>query len=202
MSDLESVKKSIQNDRNYYKLHEVDKLINCALAQLWGNEDVVKVLIGCTDDSQSFLLLLTNKNRIIRCYETKRTVKVLFFDTIEYEHSAGAYDMAGVDSNKCRLVERKTDGFFGKTFYDVIFDEVTNNGYKIKLTFTFNEQSQAQSAMNAIVSNIKTYGKTTDTATATSSSSAGSAVAEIRKMYEDGIIDKAEMLDLIKALNK
>ena len=198
MKDLFSIKQAVQYEKDYYRFRKIDGCINTALAQLWGNENVVKAMACCVDDSQCYLLLLTDQNRIIRSYETQRERKGRIFDSTDYEHSAYAYDMTGVDSNRSRCVERKVGGFLGTTYYDIIFE-----GQKTPLTLTVNQQSKMSEVLNAVLNNAKQYGKAEGVSQAASAPVPGgnSAIAEIRKMYEDGLIDKAEMLDLIKSLN-
>lgn len=199
MTDLASVKQLLQNDANTYRLHKPDNCINTALTKMWNNENVVMAMIFFSNNVNCSLLLLTDKNRLIIGNENQTERKGRLFDTTQFDYSSYAYDMTGVDGNKTRCIVRKESGFLGATYYDVIFE-----GQQQRFTLTFTQQAQANKVMQAVLDNAKRCEKPEPTSAPTSApaSTGNSAIAEIRKMYEDGIIDKAEMLDLIKSLNK
>ena len=204
--DSESIKRSVQSDSQFYNFREFDNCVNAGLARLWNNEDVTHAVVFSFDGNAASILLITNQNRMIVCNESKEEIKGFLIDRTRYNHSVYVYDMTGVDANKTRCVERSSGGFFSRTYYDVVFEGQSNPP---RLTITCDKKDKAFKIKDLVLSAFSRPAATASATTVSSpasaappTSSAASEIAEIRKMYEDGIIDKAEMLDLIKALKK
>lgn len=201
MKDATSIKNSLQSDKQLWNIMQVENCINAGLTKLWNDEDIVKAMVFLKDDTSPNILLITNKSRMVVCNEGKEQVTGLLFDRTRYSHTASVYDITGVDANKSRCIEVKESGFFGRTYYNVVFE-----GAARAITLSCDNKDKAFAILSAVTKYAAKPASAAASSPATppvspASAASNSAIAEIRQMYEDGIIDKAEMLDLIKSLN-
>ena len=207
MNDVASIKKSLQFDKHLWKLHNVEDCINSCLAQLWGGEGVTNAFVCPVDDSQCYILVLTNKCRIIKTSESKYEVKGFLIDRTNYDYNAVALDVTGIDPNKVRCVEQSSGGWLSKSSYHVIIDGIGT--YPIDLNM--DDKKKAFAVRDAIVEMANNASKTISNAAHSSESNAAikngatsdkaASIKEFRDMFEQGIITKEEMLELIKSLN-
>ena len=205
VKDVAGIKKFLQFDKQLWKISHVEDTINAGLAQLWADEEVNKALACSVDDNQSYILLFTNKSRVIQCYENKSVVSGFLIDRTVYDHPTYAHDLTYMDPTKVRSVQKSGSGWFSKTYFHVEIDGIGAH----PITFVMDDGPKAGEVKNAIISMAKPKAAPStpspaSTATANTntvgSSDKAAAIAEIRQMYQDGIIDKDEMLDLIKSL--
>lgn len=205
MKDVASIKNALQFDKQLWKISHVEDTINAGLSQLWADEEVNKALACSVDDSQSYILLFTNKSRIIQCYEEKSVVSGFLIDRTVYKHPTYTHDLTYLDPTKVRSVQKSGSGWFSKTYFHVEIDGIGAH----PITFVMDDGPKAGEVKNAIISMAKPKAAPSATYTAPSSATTtatnqgtdkAAAIAEIRQMYQDGIIDKDEMLDLIKSL--
>ena len=199
MRDVASIKKAVQFDKQLYKITQFDTCVNNGLTFLWNDENVVYTFICSIDDDYSYVLLITDKCRLITCSERKVKVNGSLFDRTNISRSSGVDNLMGVDPNKTRCIERKLGGLFGKTLYDIVFEGHAQSSRMI----TCDDKDKAFAIKDAVLTIAsKSPSSTQKSGNAHPVTTSTSAITEIRKMYEDGIIDKEEMLDLIKALKK
>ena len=160
--------------------------LNKGLSNLYLNEEVVDVF--CDDSRRKnnhSTYLLTDKNRLICCYENETT---LFEDV---------FDLNNLNPSTISAKLIKEDGFFGKTFAETILysNILKPNGYPVA-TSIYSSESPVSAITKKILNHHKKYSvsKQNDNQNQTQPT----AISEIRKLYEDGIISKSEMLELIK----
>lgn len=171
--------------------HDLTKVLTMSLSQLRKDEDIVDVKIFNEKATHSEvnlpnLVCLTNKCRMIVC-----------------AGSVWVSDLTNIDLNKCRVVGQASTGFFGSPMPAVYGDLILND----KTYFKTVDLTLLKDVFNAIKNNINEY-KTKpakEELTATKElyvSMHTENVAEIRKLYEDGIISREEMIELIKSIGK
>lgn len=199
------------------QFNRFDDAINECLIKLWNNEEIVDAI--ALNENLSLkkpnLIFLTNQCRLFICKEESSTSQGLIFTSTNYHNKIEVIELKKVDLNKCRILEIKNESFFGKPKPSVNGDLIINDERKLTIV----KLVLLDKIYEAIENNIKAYAEKpalnaqeNNVDTANSSSAAakcanvGSAadsknsgnVAEIRKLYEDGIITREEMLDLIK----
>ena len=185
------------NYKGIWRINNLQGCIGAGLSTLWANEEIQDVFFYTMDDFR-YLLFVTDKARAVQ----------VTIESSSYSPSARAYDMTGADANKSRCIEKSTEGWFGKTYYYAVF-EVQEK----PLTIVCEDKNTASAILASVLQAARkaaaacapkptapTAPKTPTAPAPSASSSLASAIVEIRKMYEDGLIDKAEMLDLIKSL--
>lgn len=186
------------NYKGIWRINNLQGCIGAGLSTLWANEEIQDVFFYTMDDFR-YLLFVTDKARAVQ----------VTIESSSYSPSARAYDMTGADANKSRCIEKSTEGWFGKTYYYAIFE-----GQEKPLpTFVCEDKNTASAILASVLQAARkaaaacapkptapTAPKTPTAPAPSTPSSLASAIVEIRKMYEDGLIDKAEMLDLIKSL--
>ncbi len=180
--------------RNTYKglwvFNNLKGCINAALSALWANEEIIDVFFYKIDEFR-YVLFVTDKGRIVQAVEDP---------TSSYgPYVSRALEMIGADANKSRCIETSTGGWFGKTYYCIVFE-----GQKTPFEIHCEDKNTASAILTSVLQAAKKAAAASAPKPAASAapaaSSMASAIAEIRKMYEDGLISKEEMLDLIKAL--
>ena len=193
--------------------HGLSEELNACLIKLWNDEEIVDVKIfnekNPNDNSSvklvSRMICLTNKCRMIICREATGLSDFLIFSFASYSNDTEVIELKRIDHNKCRVLEHKNTSFFGKPkpaiFGDLILDD--------KPVFDTVNLKVLNGVYRAILNNIKKYAQPPKPKKEEPASAKEIAppppsnnVAEIRKLYEDGIITKEEMLDLIKSLAK
>ena len=185
--------RTAQQIKTFAEKHSVNlnttKLIdslNRGLSNLYLNEEVVDVF--CDDSyrkNNHSTYLLTDKNRLICCYENETTL----FEDI--------FDLNNLNPNTISAKSIDEGGFFGKRFAETIIYSTTlnANGYPLA-TSIYSSENAATTISKKILNHQKKYsvGKQINT----QNQSQPTEISEIRKLYEDGIISKSEMLELIK----
>lgn len=196
--DSKHIETLLQNNYKWlWKINNLQGCIGAGLSTLWANEEIQDVFFYTMDDFR-YLLFVTDKARAVE----------VTIESSSYSPSAKAYDMTGADANKSRCIEKSTGGWFGKTYYYAVFE-----GQEKPLTIVCEDKNTASAILTSVLQAARkaaaacapkptapTAPKTPTAPAPSASSSLASAIVEIRKMYEDGLIDKAEMLDLIKSL--
>lgn len=224
MKSLESVKTALKRYKYLGFIEQLDGCINTGLAQLWGDEQVTEAFASSSDTVPSYLkrnaelpsypyvLLVTDKGRYVQTFEFKTVVNGMIFSHAEYRHESDVHDVSWAEPNKTRCVKRTTGWKGSQQYFDVVFDGI------LPVTVTFGTEENAVAFRTAVLNAVKkmeekaakkkeaeqTAAKKKETAEQKAAPKGGSAetVKEIRKMYEDGLIDKAEMMELLKAALK
>ena len=171
------------------------KGIDAVLEKLYVNEEIITVLYGC--------YFLTDANRMISVDEHVGGNSLLK----NYTYNISICDLNFVDPKKISLNYYK-EGLIFKTKYAVIsyssrltvnnnndFQSIENASVSIKCS-----SDMAEQYYNVLLSHIKKYkAKSKVKSESKSSSSASSNIAELRQMLEDGLIDKEDFKELVKA---
>ena len=191
-------------------LGKPEDYIESMLSLLYGNESVIDY-IPCPRILPTSLFLITDSGNLI-CTEVTTTVtEKALWDKTDYYYSPRCFGLATLCEEKTILETRKDPGIFGATKDNLImfFDDGS-----IALSLKKGAGNEVYKAVVAAKKKLMTkLSKTKATATKTAtkstekpkaektekSSSESDAIKEIRKMYEDGIIEKAEMMELLKA---
>ena len=183
------------------------KLISFGLAQLWNNEEVVNAYAYHQTDS-NHIALVTDKARLIICNENLTPYNGMnLFKSYNKNYNVDCRDLTYIDKNKSRINSIKEGGFFGNIYYKLIFEcdfhpvtQRLDNFY-----ITVDKKKKKKKIFNMIISASTKYGKPqtvkqTPQQPITQSGAQTSNIVDIRKLYEDGLITKEEMIDLIKSL--
>lgn len=182
------------------QFHQLDEAINTCLIKLWNDEEIVeaKALNETLYSTTPKLIFLTNKRRLFIVSEGSSTTSGFIFDHTTYGHGMNIIELDKVDPNKCRILEIQNTSFFGKPKPAVNGDLILNDKEVLKMV----NLEALNEVYKAILKNIKDYAeKPAEPKPKESAPSSQSGnVAEIRKMYEDGLITREEMLDLIKSI--
>lgn len=125
---------------------------------------------------------LTDNNRLIGCTQTREHVSFLNFD---YQQSYCMYDLNTLNPDHISIYQ-SSDFTYDLTFTLPI------NGITTSITIVLN--SLGFDAKRTLQEHVRKYTKKPPIELKSS------PVNDIRKMYEDGLINKEEMLDLIKSL--
>jgi len=162
---------------------------NARDSQLYVNEKIVKDLGYFVKSDNGNLYIynyhLTDFNRLIISYELSPSG---FFSTSSYH--AQAYDLNSVTTQEISVCF-KTDGsfFFSENWYETSFKaKIDDMPYMVKLF-----SKEESTIYNELVAHIKRYGKQES-----ESNKPKSRVAELRELYEDGILTKEELLNLLE----
>lgn len=190
---------SSQRSNQEYRWHfyDIDQALNGIFLQLWNNEEIVNVeIFNDVKDMQSLyspqsvMILLTSSNRMFICRQVT-------YPAIGY--GCVYSDLNNIDVNKCRILEVENRTLFGKIKPSTYGQLILNDSR----TFQCILLTVLPKLYDAIIKHINEYKvekairvTTVEDPNAKSSSS----ISEIRKLYEDGIISKEEMLDLIKSV--
>ena len=154
--------------------------------KLFDKEDLVKKLGEYNRDHGNLHVeseyWLTDNNRLIGCTQTREQVSFLKFD---YQQTYCMYDLNTLNPDHVSLY-KSSDYTYDLTFTLPI------NGITTSITIVLN--SIAIDAKSILQEHVKKYAKKIKTELKSS------PVNDIRKLYEDGLITKEEMLDLIKSL--
>ena len=185
------------------------EVIEGGLTKLWNDEEIVEVELYTiradqyTDTAQPGLVFLTNKCRMIICQEDFCVSSGHIFTFTNYYSSIKIVELEYVDINKCRILEIKRESLFGKPkpslYGQLILDDKSAFSGVLEL-------SVLGKMYDSIMKNIKGFrdSKTESEETRNESevvvtNSSQNNIAQIRKLYEDNIITKEEMLELIKS---
>ena len=190
---------SINGSLQVVVFHDVTNILKTCIAKLDSNEDIVDVKIFNEKATHSTadlpkLVCLTNKCRMIVCGGNC------------YSCSIWVRDLKDINPNKCRIQGQENKSFFGDRMPAVYGDLILND----KTYFKTVDLMLLKDFYNAIIKNINDY-KTNHALTKADDTNdelfmsvplPSNNVAEIRKLYEDGIITREEMIDLIKSIGK
>lgn len=206
MRDVESIKQAIRYQT--FEFNRLDDCINTGLAELWNNEEIIKVFVCRPEKKKSaHMLFITDKGRLIELTESIASQGMFL---THYSHSAQTVNINGADENKSRVIEHTEGNWRASQYYEVIFE-----GFAMtKFSLFCDDRNKAFEILKAVLEAAKKFtrqpavaptpkpipNQTQPGAKAPKKVVDASAIAEIRKMYENGLIEKAEMLDLIKAL--
>ena len=189
----------------HHDLGNPEDYIESMLSLLYGNESVIDY-IPCPRILPTSLFLITDSGKLL-CTEVTTTVtEKALWDKTNYYYSPKCFTLASLCEEKNIVETRKEPGIFGSTKDNVImfFDEGS-----IALSLkkgTGNEVYKAVlAAKKKLMPKPEKPKATAKTAAKPSTKKAdepknnSDAIKEIRKMYEDGIIEKDEMMELLKA---
>ena len=153
--------------------------------KLFDNEKLVQKLGYYNKEKGDFQVTaeywLTDRNRLVGCVQTREYISFLHF---EYEHNYCSYDLNALNPDCISLFK--------------------SGEYEYELSMTFQSNGLAQTvnltlasicgdAKRILQDHLKKYQKKPTVLTS-------SPINDIRKMYEDNLITKEEMLDLIRTL--
>ena len=140
---------------------------------------------------------LTDRNRLITGCEIKTSGSGLFYG-YDYNYIIHAYDLNYLDPENISYNRRyKCKGLFDTDTWAELLINMPVDGVTKDIVLMLSEFSSGSE--NDLREHIKKYGKKTSTSSGnTTIINNPSHIAEIRKMHEDGLITKEEMLDLIR----
>ncbi len=197
----------------FYSSRQLEKQINAGLAKLYLDEQVITALGGASVDDCSHIYLLTDKNRLIICYCLSTKYEGLnIFKDFDYSYYGKTIDLNSLDEDRISAGYYKK-GLFGKIYKVTLSGNNLNDKYLDKTICTelYFFKESGEEALKKILAHKKKYSKTKDaTAKAKNeekpkaeeinkSTDDNSKIKEIRKLHEDGLISKEEMLDLLKS---
>lgn len=195
-----SIKTESGKDTGSVTFNKLNDAINGCLIKLWNDEEIVdaKVFNELGNTETPNVIFLTNKRRLFISKEKLNVSSGVFFTSTNYYNSLTVMELEYVNLNKCRILEIKNESFFGKPKPSVNGNLILDD----KTVFNAVNLAVLDGVFKAIIDNIKTYAeKPAEPKPKESAPSSQSGnVAEIRKMYEDGLITREEMLDLIKSI--
>ena len=214
MSSCSDVIKVLQGSS--YELINRNKCIEEALSAVWANETVVAAYAyGYKNTSSSgkwSVALFTDADRMVIGSEVrKQYTGYNIFKTSECSYESRTVELKYVDINKSRVIQRKLSGMFGSKFHVVVLEGLTTEEIVV------DSGTLADGLLQLVREHKEKYdnpptnrvgqasaGQTSAGQTAASeysapSASTGSKISEIRKLYEEGIITREEMLDLLKS---
>ena len=195
---------SINGSQQVVVFHAVNHILNTCLAKLDKNEDIVDVKIFNEKAAHSSADLPK-----LVCFTDK--CRMIVSSGNYYSCNIWVRDLKVIDPNKCRIQGQDNIGFFGNRMPCVYGDLILDG----KTCFKTVELTLLKDVYNAVINNINEY-KTKPEVKEISEvkelvssedkewvpSTPCDNVAEIRKLYEDGIITREEMIDLIKSIGK
>ena len=213
MTDAKSIIKKLK-EGGYTSVVHLEKAINAALAGLYLGEQVVNAFSDeLTRAEVHEVYLLTDKNRLAVCRETMLPSEKIF-KLNDYYYDAFWFFLDGLDLSTSSAAIYKEKGLFGTKFGKITL----NNGAEICCP-----EKAVESRLQTLSKHAKKYSETAKKETSKpktkkttskpvdlvkdemekSASANESVIKEIRKLYEDGIITKEELMELIKeALRK
>lgn len=180
-------------NNNACLIYNIDGALNSILVKLWNDEEIIDidVFYELNNDLSPFMIFLTNRNRMITCK----------WDSRDYD-VADVRELNNIDVNKCRLLEVENVTLFSRKAKPPVYGQLVlddrNVFGQIKLEFL-------RDIYNTIINHINKYKSEKVLKVLPvqeTNSKESSNVKEIRRLYEDGIISKEEMLDLIKSIVK
>ena len=191
-------------------LGKPEKYIESMLLTLYGNESVIDY-IPCPKILPTSLFLITDSGKLL-CTEVTTTItEKMLWDKTDYYYAAKSFTLSSLCEEKTIIETRKDPGIFGSTKDNVImfFDE-GSIALSLKKGTGNDVYKAVVAAKKKLISKLEKAKATATRSTAKSSekpkpekaekaSKESDAIKEIRKMYEDGIIEKAEMMELLKA---
>lgn len=167
--------------------------LNAGLAKLYLKENVVDAFNYLSE----YIYLLTDANRLIICHETEEERKgVNLFGAHDYYHNTEVYDLNSLDKDKTSFnIFKKKSGYC----YSEITLSINQYGYLYRAVIYASEKD-GEKILNKILKHADKYNKTADKNPKDTGSNENSNIKEIRAMYEDGIITKEEMMELLKGI--
>ena len=191
-------------------LGKPEDYIESMLSLLYGNESVIDY-IPCPRILPTSLFLITDSGKLL-CTEVTTTVtEKALWDKTDYFYAPKVFTLTSLCEEKTIVETRKEPGIFGSTKDNVImfFDEGSialslkkGTGNEVYKAILAAKKKTMPKPPKAKPSTSKTASKSSDKPSpekVEKPSSESDAIKEIRKMYEDGIIEKAEMMELLKA---
>jgi len=181
------------------------KYIESMTSLLRGNENVIDY-IPCPPNLINTLFLVTDSKKILFSEVSSEVTKGMLFDKTEHFYASNFYTLTSLHEEETIIETRKGEGIFGAVKDEVIifFDEGSlalslkkgtgKETYKAILDARKKLLPKPEKPKPA----TKTAAKST-TKKAEEPAKDSDAIQNIRKMYEDGIINKAEMMELLKA---
>ena len=211
MRTVEEIKKHLTAKNRIsaeVSIHSFNDAANNCINSLW-NDEIINYANLINENEHSgdrkipYLICLTNKNRLFVCKENAVNTQGFIFTSTSYSYEVKITELEYVDANKCRILEHVNTSFFGKPLPAVYGNLILND----KTVLTRADIKVLKNVYNAVIKSInghkeqcakkKNNSKADKELTPTPASN---NVAEIRKLYEDGIITREEMLDLIKSI--
>ena len=144
------------------------------------------------------MALITSQNRLIECVEkAERYIGMNIFKSREYSYSNNVVELKYVDKEKSRVLKHKASGIFGRVYYSIELEGIT------RFSIYLESESDADTFFRLLCQHLDQYDKKKEKEAAAAPAAVGTSsakISEIRKLYEDGLITKEEMLDLIKSI--
>ena len=186
-----------------------NQMVETMLLWLDKDENVVDYIFD--DYLIKALFLITDKYRLIGTNITTTTTSGVIFDRSTQEFEVVTINMLGFREKETDISLEKGAGFFATAMdrITVCFDDGSftflakkGKGEEVYRTRILNKLKRYIKKASAEMEKAeKPTAKTSATKTAKSSSkegTGGEAIREIRKMHEDGLITKEEMMELLK----
>lgn len=185
---------------------ELLNLFGVVVSKLYENEEVIDFVLGL--DTQFYLF--TNQNYIFICYMEARKKEGIFSQN-DYVYYAHRLDLNEVSKDKVKMVR---SGTFGFGDYGIKFDTTYNE--QDAIIIWVRKEKELQPTLAKVLNHVKKYKRgpiskpvvdvnivssNINTTPQKKDSNTGN-IQEIRKLYEDGIISKEEMMELLKDVLK
>lgn len=200
MRDAKSIINYLKKKGSIIRAFQPDKMLNAGLTQMFLDEEVVEALADDTGRNVNTLYLLTNKNRLIITLEDVYESKSLF-KSDEYKHYGYIYDLNKTDFSKSSLNIYKENKIFGNSYDQLILRFTNDNGIENEVAMMA-PLNKGKDLLNQIKKHFDKYSTPLSNKKKVNKNeeklSQNNLVNDIRKLYEDGIITREEMLDLLK----
>lgn len=176
-------------------LHDKNRCLNPVLAALTLSENIVDIIpSGISPSGHASIYLLSDKNMVYRCEED--TVPQGLFAEANYYYYTFSESLNNFKKEDCVFNTYKQD-----TYPYLSYDMVVYKTVQIIV-----EEGQGKKVLEQLEKHSKKYAQKEEKPKITvevvakekPSKKTKSKIEEIRALYEDGIITKEEMLDLIK----
>ena len=186
-----------------------NKLVESMVFWLHPGEQVIDYIID--DYLIKALFLITSEYRLIGTNITTTTTSGAIFDKTTQEYDVISINLLGFRESATEIHQEKMEGLFGGTMdrISVCFDDGSftflvkkGKGDEIYRTRILNKlKKYIKKASDEAAKVAKPAAKSSAAKAAKSSNSEGASgdtIREIRKMYDDGIISKDELMELLK----
>lgn len=179
------------------------KYIDSLMLYLWESENVIDY-IPCPPNFITTLFLITDSGKLLFSEVATTVTPGAIFDKTEIVYSPSNYMLATLNEQESFVETYKERRLFGET-WDIVRLFFDGGSFDLKL-----KKGDGQAVYKAFIAAKKKHmpkttkpkatTKTKEKSKAPDTQGVGSGEIEsIRKMYEDGLITKEEMMELIKA---
>jgi hypothetical protein len=206
--DAKAIINDITNVKIRYFSYDVGKpedYIGSMLGMLRGNENVISYIMPEKGDIK-VLLLVTDSGKLLFTNVSTSIRKGMLWDHTDYHYESGYVELLTLHEEETLLREDKKPGFLGETFDSLIlyFDD-KHLCLELPLKQGNDVYKEILSARKKLLpKKVETPKKAStskkkEVKEEKAQDDGASAIREIRKMYEDELITKEEMMELLKA---